>query len=159
MIDLALEWDKEASIADLVLSGGTLQTHSGLRSAILISLFSDARANETATLPEEGGDRGGWWGDDFGGDVSSGAADRDYRNTLGSRLWLLRRSKAMQQVLRDARQHVQDALGWLIRDGITSAVSVEVEAQGDRLAIAVTLDRPTGPARERYDFTWEASVS
>lgn len=159
MIDLALEWDNDTSIADLVLSSGALQTHSGLRSAILISLFSDARADEAAILPEEGGDRAGWWGDDFGGDVSSGAADRDDRNTLGSRLWLLRRSKDTQQVLRDARQHAQDALGWLIRDGIASAVSVDVEAQGARLAIAVTLDRPTGPARERYDFTWEASVS
>ncbi|WP_072379752.1 phage GP46 family protein [Novosphingobium sp. NDB2Meth1] len=159
MIDLALEWNNDTSIADLVLSSGALQTHSGLRSAILISLFSDARADDTAILPEEGGDRGGWWGDDFGGEVSSAAADRDDRNAIGSRLWLLRRSKVTQQVLRDARQHVLDALGWLIRDGIASAVSVEVEVQGDRLAIAVTLDRPTGPARERYDFTWEASVS
>lgn len=159
MIDLELEWDNTVSAGDLVLAGGALATHSGLRTAILISLFSDARAADSAVLPEAGADRAGWWGDDFGGDVSTSIRDGDDRNTLGSRLWLLRRSNLTAQVLRDARQHVQDALGWLIRDGIASAISVEVEAQGDRLAVAVMLDRPTGPARERYDFTWEASAS
>lgn len=159
MIDLAFVWDNDAAGADLVVAGGALQTHSGLRSAILISLFTDARAAEAAILPEEGSDRGGWWGNDFGGDVGSSIADPDDRNELGSKLWLLRRSKHTAQVLRDARQYVLEALSWLTRDGIASAISVEVEGQGDRLAIAVTLDRPTGPARERYDFTWEASVS
>lgn len=159
MIDLALVWNNDTANADLMLAGGALDTHSGLRSAILISLFTDARAADAAILPEEGSDRGGWWGNDFGGDVGASFADPDEHNELGSKLWLLRRSKHTEQVLRDARQYVLEALSWLTRDGIASAVWVEVEGQGDRLAIAVTLDRPTGPARERYDFTWEASVS
>lgn len=158
MIDLALDWDNEAWSADLVLSGGALQTHDGLRTAILISLFTDARAPDGAVLPEEGADRAGWWGDAFGGDVSATIADIDQRNAIGSRLWLLRRSKATGDVLRDARGYCLEALAWLQRDGIASAIEVAVEAQDDRLAIAVSLDRPNGPDRQRYDFTWEASA-
>ncbi len=158
MIDLALEWNIETWSADLVVSGGALATHDGLRTAILISLFTDARAPDGAVLPEDGADRGGWWGDAFGGDVSTTIADIDQRNAIGSLVWLLRRAKVTPQALRDARQYCLDALAWFLRDGIASAVDVEAEAQGDRMAIAVFLTRPNGPDRERYDFTWEASV-
>lgn len=158
MIDLALVWNNDTGTADLVLTGGALETHEGLRSAILVSLFSDARADDDAVLPEIGIDRGGWWGDAFGGDVSATAPDLQARNAIGSLLWLLRRDKATAESLQRARQYAFDALGWLLRDGVASAVSVEVEAQGERRAIAVTLDRPGGPGRERYDFVWEASA-
>lgn len=158
MIDIELDWNNDLFSADLTLAGGALGTEEGLRTAILISIFTDGRAADSAVLPEQGADRGGWWGNAYGGEVSASAPDGDDRNALGSQLWLVRRAKMTPQVLREARQHIEDALGWLLRDGIASAIAVEVEAQGDRLAIAITIDRPNGPARERYDFTWEASV-
>lgn len=158
MIDLALDWNVESWSADLALTGGALATHEGLRTAILISLFTDARAPDGAVLPEDGADRGGWWGDAFSGETSATIPDIDERNALGSLLHLLRRSKATPQAVRDARTYAFNALGWTLRDGIASAVNVSVEAQGTRLAIGIDLDRPNGPGRERYDFTWEASA-
>lgn len=162
MTDLALTWDNDPGAADLLLAGGALETHDGMRTAILISLFSDARAPEGMALPELGADRRGWWGNDFSGEVSTGT-DRDERNHIGSLLWTLGRAKVLPATIESARQFAYEALAWLLRDGVVKAMSVEVEAQASdgirqRLAIGVTLERPEGPARERHDFTWEASA-
>lgn len=164
MTDLALNWLDETASADLLLSGGLLATDDGMRTAILISLFTDARASEDAELPEDGDDRRGWWGDQFAADAGPDAGTADDRNRIGSTLWLLGRSKVTTVKLQLARQSAEAALAWIVRDGIASAVTVEVEAQAidgvkQRLALGVNLYRPTGPGRQRFDFTWEASIA
>lgn len=154
MTDIALIWNADAFAADLGLRGGALGLDDGMRTAILISLFTDGRAPAGSELPEEGDDLRGWWGDDFAADESPpGSA-----NAIGSTLWLLRRAKITPAVVQRAREAAQAALGWLLRDGVASAVSVEAEAQGSRLVIGVTIDRPQGPGRQRWDFTWDAST-
>lgn len=158
MTDLALHWDPETVSADLLLMGGALATDDSLRTAILISLFTDARASEDAALPEGGDDLRGWWGDQFAREAAPDAGSAEDRNRIGSLLWLFSRSKTLPAVLSGARRAAEDALAWLVRDGIAARVSVEVERQDQRLAIGVVLDRPTGPARQRYDFVWEASA-
>lgn len=150
MTDIALLWNDEAFAADAALSAGALRTDEGLRTAILISLFTDARAGEDDVLPDLGGDRRGWWGDAF----PASAGDE-----TGSRLWLLFREKITPGVIARARDYVRKALAWLIEDGIARSIEVSVEAQDQhRLAIGIVLTRPDGPARERHDFVWEASA-
>lgn len=155
MTDIALIWDEVLFAGDIAVEGGALATDDGLRTAIAISLFSDARADDDDALPEPGADRRGWWGDAF-------PAEADDLSELGSKFWLLARSKTTADTLRKAENYAQVALRWIVRDGIARAVAVTVERQvidgTERLAIGVALDRPTGPARERYDFTWEASA-
>lgn len=166
MTDLALVWDADAMAADLLLGGGRLATDDGMRTAILISLFSDARAADDEVLPEAGGDRRGWWGDAYAREVRPDAGTARDANRIGSLLWLLSRSKITARTLAQAKQACEDALAWLVRDGIASAVRVVVEAQvrtgqqaADMLAIAVEIDRPGGPNRQRHDFTWDASTA
>lgn len=152
MTDAALVWNADAWHGDLALSAGAVVIDAGLRTAILISLFTDARAPDAAPLPEDSADRRGWWGDDF-------PASAPRRGDTGSLLWLLARSKITQATLNRAREYVISSLQWLITDGIASRISVEVEAQDQqRLAIRVEIDRPDGPAREFYDYVWEASA-
>jgi len=158
MTDLALQWNAETVSADLLLMGGGLATDDSLRTAILISLFTDARASEDAALPEGGDDLRGWWGDQFAREAGPDAGSAEDRNRIGSLLWLFSRSKTLPAVLSGARRAAEDALSWLVRDGVAARVSVEVERQDQRLAIGIVLDRPTGPARQRYDFVWEASA-
>lgn len=163
MTDLALLWDVETVSADLMLTGGALVTDDGLRTAIAISLFTDARASEDAALPEDGDDRRGWWGDQFADGAGPNAGTADDRDRIGSLLWLLDRAKATTANLQLARQSAEVALGWLVRDGIASRVTVEVESTpldggARRLSIGVTVDRPAGPGRQRFDYTWEASA-
>ena len=161
MTDLRLAWSADRFAADLAIEGGRLATDDGLRTAILISLFTDARAPDDAELPETGGDRRGWWGDtqarpEFAGGPDAGSATD--RNRVGSLLWLLARAKALPRVLAQAHQACEEALDWLVRDGVARAVRVVVEQQGDRMAIGVEIDRPIGPDRQRFDYTWDAST-
>lgn len=150
MTDLALVWNPEQFTADLAIEGGALRLDDGLRTAILISLFTDARAGADDILPQDGADRRGWWGDAY-------ALSTD--DETGSRLWLLAREKITIRTVNRARDYAREALAWIVEDGIAAAVDVIVEAQApDRLAIGVILTRPSGPARERYDFVWEASA-
>lgn len=153
MTDIALIWDDDRFAGDIRVEGGRLATDEGLRTAILLSLFTDARAPEEATLPQTGEDRRGWWGNDLPVETVG------KHHELGSLLWLLSREKITQATMTRARAYARDALAWLIEDGIASAIDVEVTAQeGQRLAIGVTLDRPDGPDRKRWDFTWEQSA-
>lgn len=178
MTDLALVWNADTMAADLLLANGQLATDAGMRTAILISLFSDARAADDEPLPEPGGDRRGWWGDAYPREDRPDAGTARDANRIGSLLWLLSRSKITARVISQAQQACQESLAWLVRDGIASAVRVFVEAQvrpnqnspssgavagvrgaPDLLAIAVEIDRPGGPNRQRHDFTWEASTA
>lgn len=163
MSDLALIWNAETMLADLLLDQGQIVPDHGLRTAILISLFSDARAPEEAALPEAGQDRRGWWGDvlaNNAGPQAGSAADPD---RIGSLLWLLARAKVTPQVLAEARQYAEDALDWLVRDGIARTVRVTASAARagavpDVLVLHVEVDRPDGPGRQRWDFAWDAST-
>lgn len=159
MTDLALVWNADSFTGDLLLSGGRLASDDGLRTAILISLFTDARAADDAVLPEDGDDRRGWWGDALAEGAGPDAGTARDPDRIGSLLWLLARSKITDRVIAQAHHTCHEALAWLVRDGVAAAVRVFVEAQGSRLAIAVELDRPSGPGRQRFDFTWEASTN
>lgn len=151
MTDIALHMTDAADLLfDLALTGGQLATDDGLRTAIAISLFTDARAAEDDVLPEGGADRRGWWGD---------IVPPVEGDTIGSRLWLLRRSKMTGAIVQRAREYAAEALVWLTADRIASTVEVEAEVQHpDRLAIGVIITRPGGPERQRYDFVWSATA-
>lgn len=99
--------------------------------AVLISLFSWRRANPDDSLPSN--QRYGWWGDTYP-ELSN---DR-----IGSRLWLLYRGKLTQQTVLRAKEYAEEALKWLIDDGVADGVTVVSERQGlDRLALGVLLVR------------------
>ncbi len=147
MTDIGLLWDPRAGSADIAVADGQLVSDDGLKTAILISLFTDARARADDALPAPE-DKRGWWGDAF-------AVDQD--DVIGSRLWLLAREKMLPVVVSRAREYVVEATQWLIDDGITPTVVVMAEAQSpDLLAISVETMRPTGPGRQRFDFVWDA---
>ena len=148
MTDLALFWSDQLLSADVAIAGADLATDEGLRTAVIVSLFTDARAHDDDALPD-GADRRGWWGDA----VADVAGDR-----TGSRLWLFRRAKNLRTVIEDFRQAVAEALAWLVEDGIARSVEVTAEARDRQtLAFAVEIRRRDGAA-ERHDFVWEATA-
>lgn len=148
MSDLALIWKDEAWSADLVLDAGDLTTDDGLKTAVIVSLFTDRRARPDDRLPEEGADPRGWWGD---------ALAREADDQIGSRLWLLAREKRRPEVLARAREYTDEALAWLIRDGVAQAVTVTAEFTTEGwLALGIEIDRPGGPSRLRFDHVWKA---
>lgn len=134
---------------DLCLSGNDLATDAGLHTAVVVSLFSDRRAEADDPLPGSD-DRRGWWADaypDIDGDL------------IGSRLWLLAREKQTDEVLNRAREYAQEALQWLIDDGIAQRVTVTAEhVRQGVLGLLVEIQRPAGNAVEyRFNYLWEAA--
>lgn len=102
-----------------------------LSSAILISLFCDARADddEYAEVREHEPSRRGWWGD-----LTDGIR-------TGSKLWLLRRAPADEETLEKARFFVLDALSWLKEDGICREINVHPFWKGDALHLDILIDQ------------------
>lgn len=159
MTDIALIPSADGTSFDLAIERGQIVLDPGLRTGVIVSLFADARASADDALPAPGADRRGWWGDAFGDDIDVG---------IGSKLWLLGRAKALAATVAAARDHAASALAWLRTDAIAATVAVDAERQTtraplsgggtERLAIGVTITRPDGPARERYDFVWEATL-
>lgn len=97
--------------ADLALEAGDLARDAGLRTAIMVSLFSDGRAPDGFELPEGEDDPRGWWPDT--------PEDR-----FGSLLWTLAREKATPEVAARARETARRALAWLEDEEIAERVEV-----------------------------------
>lgn len=151
-MDLNLQWLPDRQHADLVLAPPDLATDDGLETAVLVSLFTDRRAEADDVLPSGGTDRRGWWADAYS------LRQGDPLESTGSRLWLLSREKTTAQALLLAQEYAEEALAWLVADGVASAVQVAAERQGERLAIGVTIQRPSQPpAQFRFASFWQGA--
>jgi phage gp46-like protein len=148
MSDLALRLQADGTI-DLALTENGLDfaTEDGLETAIILSLYLDRRAAADDTLPDGSANRRGSWMDDF-------QTPANYQ--LGSRLWLLAREKQLPDVLRRAKTYVEEALQWLIDDGIAhSVVCTPSWSTATVLAFSIVI---TGAATGTYQNTFLYSV-
>src|SRR4051812_11864908 len=94
LADLALVWDESNGSADVALIDSDLASDAALETAVMLSLFLDRRAQPDDAPPSgDPNDRRGWWADQF--------ADTE-GDLVGSRLWLLDRSKLTGDTRRDA---------------------------------------------------------
>lgn len=141
MADISTVWRDFGG--DWVVQRPSLLADDGLKTAIVLSLFTDRLAEASDALPAPTSTRRGWWGDAYA-DVPG--------DLVGSRLWLLFRSKQLQSVLRQAEEYAAEALQWLVDDGVASSVTVaaEVPAPGV-LGLLVTVVR-SGQAQQQYRF-------
>lgn len=147
MIDVALQWDFDNSVGDLSITDNDLTHEQGLTSAVMISLFTDQRANIDDPL-DDPSDRRGWWGDTLESD-----GDR-----IGSKLWLLYRQKITTQVLAKIKEYIQDALQWMLDDRVVIDIDITVERNAiDRIYTAIDLYRQKGSKITiAFDDLWQA---
>ena len=123
--------------ADLSIEGADLLEEDSLSTAVLLSLFCDAYAEDRPELD----DRRGWWAD----------SDED---RFGSQLWLVRREKTSTETAERARRYAENALAWLVELDVVESVSVATRyVRRGFLQLDVTLRR--GAARA-WSIAWEA---
>lgn len=147
MTDLALPWNADEAMADLLLADGQLASEGGLKSAIVVSLFTDALARDDDALPDGAADRRGWWGD------CAGLVEGD---RIGSRLWLLARAKQLPIVRARAREYAHEALAWLVADGVAERVDVAADfPRPGWIALDVAVVRGRADT-QRFHFAWSA---
>ena len=133
----------------LVVNGQTvslgMSPAQSLVRALIVSLFTWRRADADDDLPAES--RLGWWGDTFPVVANS---------RLGSRLWLLARSKLTSETVTQAKQYAQEALQWLVDDGVAARIDVVAERYDmQTLALGITVYHLDGQSTDvRFNDVW-----
>jgi len=137
--------------ADIAVADRDLERDPTLETAVVISLFSDKRAREEDITPDRNEDRRGWFGDSL-----NEAGDAD-----GSWLWLLHRSKTISEIPEQAREFAQDALKWMLDDGLAERIVViATRADWDTLLLIIRIYKPGAvqPELFRYYYNWQAEI-
>jgi len=138
-----LEWDAVQAEGSVFLS-----EDSELQTAVVISLFTDARAREDTPYVKADEDWRGWWAD----------TALSNRRPIGSLLWTLARAPLTAQTMALAESYAEDALQWMIEDGVATAVSATTSRlRRDALALRTTVTRPQNIA-PRWSHVWEVPV-
>ena len=142
----------EQGLFDLPVRKGDLVGDDSLGTEIMVSLFTDVRA-EKDELPPEYSDLRGWWAD------ALLSMQGDEQGT-GSKLWLLRRQKQLEAVLVQAEAYARSALQWLIDEGLAGAVSVTAEnsVQG-MLTPTVSITRSSPSVVQRVTDVWQINIT
>ena len=118
-----------------------------LKTAVIMSLFTDRLADVDDVIPDGSNDRRGYWGDV----LAPLEGDK-----IGSRLWLLSREKETVGVLRRAEEYAYEALEWLITDGVAKRIIINATNEKTgwlNLNIEIVqADNNT----THYSYIWEA---
>lgn len=134
MADIAIVW--RDGRGQLIQNGADLLTDSSIETAVIISLFTDRRAQPSDRIPDGTSDRRGWWADSF------------RQRPIGSRLWLLGREKTLPAVVTRTQAYADEALAWLKPAGlVTSVTCTAARVAHDRLQLSVALVLPGGAVR------------
>jgi phage gp46-like protein len=124
-MDISLKFNAQSNESDIDFGLNDLKTDNSLRTSVLLSLFTDRRAD---------GERG-WWAD----------------GQFGSELWRLRRSKMDKNLRELSKFYTEQALKWLIDDGIAKSISVTTETVFRTLKIVINIEKPDGD-NVSFDF-------
>ena len=149
LMDLKVRYSPLTQDFDLALLNWDLEPEDGLETAVLLSLFTDARVlDEELPLGQE--NKRGFWGD---------AVNNPQGYVTGSKLWLLERTTITEELLEQAKNYCEEALQWLIDDSIATEVNVETSYKDKQtLLIQVEIVRPsTDKISSKFDFVWEGT--
>lgn len=123
-MDVAFEITEKTG--DLLYANGGIEADGGLKTAVLISLFSDARDSNQR----------GWWGGE-----------------IGSKLWTLQNAKRSAETLKKAQEFAQEALSWLIEEKICKKATVSA-AYDNYGCLMLSVDLQKHDDNARFDFLW-----
>jgi len=128
-------------VNSVFVAGGGLVSGGDLVTAVLISLFTDAAAEDDDKIPDGSSDPRGWWAGD-----------------IGSKIWLRARDKPTPTLLALIKNDCERALAWLIEDEVLASITVETEfTRPTMLGVRILLLRHDG-ARIALKFSrlWES---
>ena len=125
----------------------TSEDDDGLETSLIVSLLSDARADESQVPQPER--RRGWIGDLV-------ARVPGYR--YGSLLWLLEQTRLTQETLAQAENNARAALNWMIEDGLVQSIDVAAFRDKGSLTLDITVTSPDGSVvRKAFDL-WRKTL-
>ena len=152
-MDLALRYDPNTGEFDLAIDAATgdFAREDTLSTVVMLSLMCD-RLAQPHEVPV-GDDRRGWWADAF----VTPSQDASAADSFGSRLWLLAREKQTPATEQRLRGYIQEALQWLVEDGLAQTVTVTVFRPRIGWYSALVDLQVRGDSR-RYRFEWDTAT-
>lgn len=139
---------RESGLVDLSVEGGDILMGDDLHTAVGLSLFTNSRATESVFNSQVLTSNQGWWADVF------------RTSPLGSVLWQYYRSKKTSAVLELVRAACDQALEWMVIDGVTESVTttaswnIDIEGLMD---LEIVIQKPTGGSSVfKYQFAWDS---
>ena len=140
--DLKIKWDDLYGTGDIVFTGGDLERDEELTTAVLMSIYTDQRDDDSEFLD----DRRGWWGD-----LTTDADE------IGSKVWRLQREKITQENLTSLKQYLEDCLAWMVEDGVANSVEAEVErADINKVYARIVISKGENELVIKFTDLWEA---
>lgn len=134
---------------------GGFVARNPLQTAVVMLLFTDARAETNQITWADGGDRRGWVGDGFDIDVANGEAP------LGSTLWLYRRRELTDGTAMQVKAEALRALQPLLAQGAVARIDVQAtmvrtEATG-RIDLMIDIYGRDGTKTyaAKFDLLWK----
>lgn len=133
----------------IAVDGANLHRDAGFETSVVISLFTDARADTSDVLPATVEDRGGYFGAVL------------LKMQIGSKLWLLQRSKIDHTTLRLFEQYAVDALKWMVADDIAETITaVAVAGPGNRILYNMVIKRKDNvDVTFKFFVNWEEQIA
>lgn len=139
-------------ITEVEVTDTDLEKDAGFETAMLISLFSDARLtlDEINQAHLNDNDLRGYWADALSGE-----------NT-GSKLRLLSRSKVTPKLLDQIISYAKEAWQWMIDEGAVKEFKINAQREEDNsITISVQVYRPNAIESSTFKFSlnWSAQLS
>lgn len=146
--DIRITLDPYKGYGEMVLDDRDVERDPGLETCVLITLGTNRIKKIDDVKPDDSNDDGGWWGD-FVPVVPN--------DLIGTRLWLLRRSKTNNDLLNDSRDYLREGFQWMLDDNIISELYVDTYiAKRNTLGIILGLQRPESETVFfKYFYNWE----
>lgn len=137
--------------ADVRILKGDLEKDQDLQTAILLSLFTNRRAEPTDKI--SGNNMGGWWGNKYINAINS---NQQSNPKLGSRLWLLKRGKITRDTLNFAKIYANESLQWLVDDKVITNVIIDAAAfKNEGIILNITVVKPSSDQLNfSYGYLW-----
>lgn len=145
-VDAVLNQAPEAGevLYDFVMEDGDIKSADQLDTAILVSLFSDKRAEPyEIVLPQ----------------LRRGSViDLETPDDVGgSKLWLLEQARLTSETVAKATTFARSALQWMVRDLIATTVTAESRiSQGD-LNLLITVMKPNSRSETAFVALWDGT--
>lgn len=143
MSDILLE-KIDSSYYDISFENGDFKLTDGLDTAILMSLFTDKRADESEVIDQE--QRRGWIGNEQN-------QNNDYE--IGSKLWLLYQARVNRDSLNRAIDYAMESLSWMQTDGILKNINVSAEFISDGIKLNIIFTRFDNSSFSKQYNLWE----
>ena len=145
-----IEIDEGGTTAyDIAIENGDLVPDDGLETAILTSILSDQRADESQVPQPEF--RRGWIGD-----LVTPFPGVKY----GSLIWLTEQSRLTQSVLNSIKDYAQKSLQWMIDTGLANEIEATATRQNSNtVLLTIRVVSPGGGITEKAFTLWSNTVA